>query len=135
MIWSKGKTPLLQVGSKKPLRHYENNYCGSWETGYLSIYFNIHTKDVLTYHESTYSNMFIMSLFRVDKNWKQSRCPSQKSENNVLTLYIVYYSAFDSFSLSFSFISALIFLLYLLKSNLMQYSQSTLLWSPLSTPS
>jgi hypothetical protein len=39
---------------------------------------SICSKDVPFSHKGIYSTMFLTSLFIIDRNWKQPRCPSNK---------------------------------------------------------
>jgi len=36
----------------------------------------IYPKDTPTYNKDTCSNMFITSLFLIDRSWREPRCPS-----------------------------------------------------------
>jgi hypothetical protein len=39
----------------------------------------MYPKDAPTYHRDTSSTMFIVALFVIARNWKQSRCPTNEN--------------------------------------------------------
>jgi hypothetical protein len=81
-IWSKGNTPQLLVGVQTCTDTMDINMMVPPKVqihqhqGPATSLMGIYPKEVSPYHKDICSTMFIVAVFKIVRNWKQTRCPS-----------------------------------------------------------